>query len=201
MRILVISLFFVLVGCASYPLKNGFSPNDLERNEITNPYFSDTTKDYIYKTQVSAFDKNFGGILAIKKLGEEHHRLVFTTEMGNTIFDFTFKENEFIVNKILKELDRKILVNILKRDFLAMITQKAKIQKTYKKESKTLENGLILSKTHLFLTENGQLLKIIRIGNGREKVVITFDQISQNVANNILIAHKSIKLRIHLKAI
>ena len=90
MRILLTSLLFLFVGCASYPIKNGFTSTQTSVQAITNPYFSDSAKDYVYKAQIKAFDKNLGGILAIKKLGEAHHRLVFTTEMGNTIFDFTF---------------------------------------------------------------------------------------------------------------
>jgi len=201
MRILLISISFLLLGCASYPTKNGFVPTaTIERANI-NSYFSDTTKDYVYKAKIDAFDKNFGGILAIKKLGNMHHRLIFTTEMGNTIFDFTFKEEEFKVNKILKDLDRKILINILKRDFYALILENSKIDKIFQKESKTLKKVSILDKKHFYLSENGQLSKISRTSNGKEKVVFSFSEINDDIAETIEIIHRNINLKIALSAI
>jgi len=200
MRILLSSLLFVVVGCASYPVKNGYILTNDRLPAITNPYFSDCSIDYVYKANIEAFDKNFGGILAIKKLGEAHHRLVYTTEMGNTIFDFTFKEEAFKINKILKELDRKILVNILRRDFSALILENPEVEKTFEKEVKMLQNASILNKKHYYFTENGQLLKIIRAKNTTEKVVVLFQQINGNEAKDILIEHKNIKLKINLKA-
>lgn len=201
MRILLSSLLFLFVGCASYPTKKGFSPTSTATQEPVNPYFSDSSKDYVYKAQIEAFGKNFGGILAIKKLGNAHHRLVFTTQMGNTIFDFTFIKDKFKVNKVLKELDRKILINILKRDFSALLLENPKIEKTFEKEAKMLQNGFVLNKKHYYLSENDQLVKIIRVRNSIEKVVIQFQQVSENIAKDILIAHKNIKLKINLKSI
>lgn len=201
MRILLTSVLFLLVGCASYPTKNGFTRTQTIEQGITNPYFSDSSKDYVFKAQIEAYDKNFGGILAIKKLGEAHHRLVFITEMGNTIFDFTFKDNEFKVNKILEELDRKILINILKRDFSALILETPPIDKIFKKEAKTLKIGSVLNKKHYYLSENGQLLKIIRTGSEQEKVVFSFLEINDDIAEAIEITHRNIKLKITLSAI
>jgi len=201
MRILLISFLFLLVGCASYPTKNGFSPAQKIEQNATNPYFSDSTRDYVYKAQIKAFDNNFGGILAIKKLGTAHHRLVFTTEMGNTMFDFTFKGDEFKVNKILDKLNRKILINILKRDFLALILENPKIEETYQKKTKMLRKGSILGKKHYYLSKNGQLSKIIRTSNKKEKVMFSFVEINDDIAESIKIIHQNIKLKITLKAI
>ncbi len=208
MRILLISLLFLLVGCASYPSKNGFIPAltveentiDLQGEKI-NLYFSDLTKDYVYKAQIEAFGNSFSGILAIKKMGEAHHRLAFTTEMGNTIFDFTFQEDTFKVNSILSKLDRKIIIGILKRDFLALITENPEIEKTFEKEGEILQKSSVLGKKHYYLSKNGRLSKITRAKNGTEKVVFEFRQPSENVAEVISIVHKNIKLTIHLNAL
>ena len=89
MRYLLSSIVLILfISCASYPKKNGFKAS--EGQNFENPYFSDASKDYIYKANIEAFGNFFGGIFIVKKLGEDHHRIAFTTEMGNKIFDFTF---------------------------------------------------------------------------------------------------------------
>lgn len=201
MRILLISLLFLLTECISYPKKSGFVLNPPSTNSNTNPYFSNSEADYVYKAQIEAFQKNFSGILAIKKLGASHQRVIFVTEIGNTIFDFGFKRDEFYVNKIIKGLNRKIVINLLKRDFYALILENPKIEETFKKDSILMQKGSILGKKHYYLSKNGELSKIIRTGNEQEKVIIHFHKVSVNVAKEIIISHKKIKLNINLKAI
>jgi len=201
MRIFLISLLFLIAGCTSYPKKQGYLPSNNSPQFNGNPYFSDASKDYVYKAQIAAFNKNFSGILAIKKLGEAHHRLVFTTELGNSIFDFTFKNDDFYVNKIINELDRKIVINILKRDFFTLLFENPKIEETYQKESNLIQKGTILGKNHYYLSKNGKLSKIIRTKNESENVTIQFHKVSVKFAEEIFIGHKKINLSIKLKAI
>ncbi len=201
MRFFLISLVFLLVGCASYPKKNGFVRVEDSDRPIQNPYFSDTLVDYIYKAKIDVFDKSFGGILVLKKLGPASHRIAFTTEMGNTLFDFSFLNDGFKVNRILKELDRKILINILRKDFTALIREQNSILEQYQKESESLKKATILGKEHYYLYQNNRLAQIVRIGKGTPKVVFLFFEINDNIAQQIKITHYNFKLTIALKAI
>ena len=160
MRILLSSLFaFLLVGCASYPKKKGFKLSTTAENLIINPYFSSTANDYVYKAKINAFDKSFGGIFIVKKLKHEQHRVVFTTEMGNTIFDFEFQGDELKINRILPEMDKKLLINLLKMDFLVLIKESAPTLRSYSKENSMLKEVDLLSKKHYYAIEDGQLKK------------------------------------------
>lgn len=202
MRILLSSLFvIVLLGCASYPKKNGFHSVETIQKETLNPYFSDISKDYVYKTKIEAFDKSFGGLLIVKKLGAAYHRIVFTTEVGNTLFDFTFMGDNFKVNRILKEMDRKLLVNILKRDFKTLIAEHPLVLQTFKDKGDIVYATKILSKKHYFYHTEGQLNKIARVGSGKEKVVVLFSEIEEHMARKIEILHKTFPLTITLNRI
>ena len=109
MRYLLSSILLILCfSCVSYPKKKGFTETSSQQKNITNPYFSNASKDYVYKANIEAFGNSFSGLLIIKKLGNEHHRIAFTTEMGNKIFDFSFQGADFEVNHILKKMDKKI---------------------------------------------------------------------------------------------
>src|SRR5690606_33245610 len=110
-------LCLLVLNCGSYPKKQNFQSKDSALKNIKNPYFSDASKDYIYKASIDVYGKNFGGLLIIKKIANNQHRVAFTTEMGSKLFDFTFTEDDFKVNFILDELNKKILINILKKDF------------------------------------------------------------------------------------
>ncbi|MFH6602753.1 hypothetical protein ACEZ3G_04640 [Maribacter algicola] len=166
--------------------------------ELLNPYFSQISKDYVYKARIKAFDKSFGGIFIVKKLGEDHHRIVFTTEMGNTIFDFEFIDEEFKINRILPEMDKKALKNILKSDFLALISAKPEIFEMFAKTENTIVAAEILSKKHYYWFTGEQLTKISRTAREKEKVTFSFSRINNNIAEEIRIIHQNVKLEIIL---
>ncbi len=202
MRILLSSLcLFLWVGCASYPKTQGFESIASVSKETLNPYFSNPEKDYVYKAKIDAFNRSFGGILIIKKLGDEHHRIVFTTEIGNTLFDFEFQDENFKINHILPEIDKKLLTNILKRDFLALIHENPTRGDSYKKSGEMMVESILLSKKHYYVFENEGLEKISRTAKGKEKVTFLFYGINDNIARQIEIEHKNIDLKIALMAI
>ncbi len=168
--------------------------------EILNPYFANAEKDYVYKARINAFKNEFGGILVLKKIDPTSHRIVFTTELGNTIFDFSFLGTEFKVNRILKELDRKILISILKKDFQALIHERTEANAAFENNANTLFVTKIKGKSHYYKYQDKQLKKIVRVGSQKEKVIFTFSEISDNIVQNIEIQHKNIDLTISLKA-
>jgi len=202
MRYLISSIVLVLfVSCASYPRKNGFSETTLVQNPVENPYFSYVSKDYIYKANIDAFGNSFGGIFIVKKMGQDHHRIAFTTEMGNKIFDFTFIGEEFKVNHILKEMDKKILINILRNDFTVLVKEHPSIEKLFQKNSNSMYRTSIGKKKYYHFLYKDRLVKVVRVGSSKEKVEFTFSEIEDNIARQIQILHKNFNLKIILKAI
>lgn len=196
MRYLLISICLLLVACSSYPKKNGFQIQEPSKKDIVNPYFSDKTKDYVYKAKIDVYKKSFGGIFIIKKIEENYHRIVFTTEMGNKIFDFSFEGNNFKVNYILDQIDKKILINILKKDFKALIEEKPFVLNTFSKDNNTIIETEFYNKKHYYYSTDQELKKIVRISNRKEKVEYLFSRIENNIAKHIKIAHKNIKFEI-----
>lgn len=201
MRYLLISFLFLLASCASYQQRNNFETQESFNKVVTNIYFSDVAKDYVYKAKIDVYGKSFGGIFIVKKIGEAHHRIVFTTEMGAKIFDFSFHKDEFKVNYVLDEMDKKILLNILEKNFRVLVREKEKVQNKFIKENSELFETVIVNKKYYYLQCNGRLNKIIRATNGKEKVVFLFSEISDATAKNIQILHYNIKLSINLKSI
>jgi len=200
MRYLLSSLVLLLfVSCVSYPKKKGFTAN--QGTSIENPYFSDTSKDYVYKANIDAFGNSFSGIFIAKKLGQNHHRIAFTTEMGNKIFDFTFIEEEFKINHVLKEMDKQLLINVLKNDLQVLVKEHPSVEKTFQKNSDTIYQTRIGKKKYYHFLSKEKLDKVVRVGNGKEKVAFTFSEINDNIAEHIQILHTNIKLKIELKSI
>lgn len=201
MRFLIISCLIWFVGCASYSKKQNFQETSLTSKTYSNSFFSNSSKDYIYKASIAVLDKNFSGLLIIKKIDVNTHRIAFTTEMGNKLFDFTFTENDFQVNYILEEMNKRFLINTLKSDFKALIQERFSVVETYTKDSFHILETVIYNKTHYYYFDNNKLEKIIKIGRQKEAVCFLFSDINNNIANIININHQNFKLKISLKSI
>ena len=198
MRYLLSSLCLLFIACGSYSKKHDFQIEETSYNSIHNPYFSNEKKDYIYKANIDVYDNNFSGIFIVKKLGEANHRTVFTTEMGNKIFDFSFFEDTFKVNYIIDNMNKAILINILKKDFKALVQEKLPVIKSYSSQDTLVYETTLNKKKHYYF-KTRQLDKIIRVNNGKEKVAFLFSEINDTIANQIKILHSNIKLKINLK--
>ena len=187
------------MACGSYPKKHNFQIETTLNNSIHNPYFSNETKDYVYKASIEVYDNHISGIFIVKKLGEANHRIVFTTEMGNKIFDFSLLNDTFKLNYIIEDMNKAILINILKKDFKALIQEKAPVIKSYSSHDTLIYETTLSNKKHFYFKTH-QLNKIIRVNNGKEKVTLLFLKINDNVANQIKILHSNIKLKINLES-
>ena len=200
MRYLLSSFCLLFLACGSYPKKQNFQVEQDATNIFHNPYFSNATKDYVYKANIEAYENIFSGIFIVKKLGNSSHRIVFTTEMGNKIFDFSFVEGTFKVNFIIDAMDKAILINILKKDFKILVEEELSVIKSYSLENTLVHETTVDCKTYFYF-KTQQLDKIVRVGHGKEKVTFLFSEISDTIANQIKILHSNIKLNINLKSI
>ena len=200
MRYLLISLVILSVSCGSYPKKQQFVLAD-NHETLSIPYFSNPEIDYIYKANIDVLNKHFGGLLIIKKTSESSHRIAFTTEMGNKIFDFTFKGDVFTVNFIPEELNKKMLLRVLEQDFRTLICEQPKITKAYTHQRNTsVLEGAINNKEHyFFLNTEGHLEKIVFSKKGKAAITYFYSKINSDIAQEIKIEHQSINMNITLK--
>ena len=198
---LIISCFLLVVlnSCAVKTVQD-FDKIPVSKAIYKTSYFSDKSVDYVYKSSISVYGRDFGGIFIAKKINETTHRIVFTTEFGNKLFDFEIVGNEFKVNFILEELDRKIIVNMLKRDFMLLLKNEFQVDEEFENDDFTVLkskedkrfNFLFVSKKNL------KLEKLVHSTKSKEKISIEYLSENNTLAEKIIIDHKNIKLRIEL---
>jgi len=166
-------------------------------------YFSDPKTDYVYKAHISIYGKDFGGIFIAKKINDTLYRTAFTTEFGNKLFDFEITDDSFKVNYIMEELDRKIIVNTLKRDFMLLLKKHHEIEEQYEDNQEIIYKSADKGRyNYLFIDKaTGKLSKIVNTTKSKEKIVVNFSKENNILAKNIVIDHKSIKLKIELNYI
>ncbi|MFY0481863.1 hypothetical protein ACI6PS_04595 [Flavobacterium sp. PLA-1-15] len=203
MRFLQISLLsLLLLSCKSYQIENAVSKESSVK-EYKNLYFSDSKTDYVYKATIDVYGNQLSGIFIAKKINDTTHRVVFSTDFGNTLLDFELSENDFKINYIQEDLNRKIIVNTLRDDFRLLLRLSHPVQEVfendesiiYKSADKKWFNYFFESKTDKRLT------KIITASKSKEKIILGFESKNATFAHNITIQHKNIKLKITLNQI
>ena len=80
--------------------------------------FDDNFEKALYKTDIKIYGNNLTGITIIKNV-DSSIRVVSMSELGMKYFDFEFPDNEKepIVHYIMEPLNKKVLINLFKRDF------------------------------------------------------------------------------------
>ena len=196
----LISFLILLTSCATNKIVKDFKQKEVNVKTYDNPYFSNSEIDYVYKANISVYGNELSGIFIAKKINESTHRVVFTTEFGNKLLDFEISENDFKINSIVDELNKKILINTLKTDFRLLLKKHYLVNEefenqtfnVFKSEDKNKFNYLFESKT------DSKLTKIVRSSKRKEKFSIIFTTENNTFAQNIVIKHESIKLKIEL---
>lgn len=197
---LVISSFFILLTSCAVKTIDGFKQKDQTVKNYAPSYFSDPEKDYVYKANVSAYGRDFGGIFIAKKVNDTLYRAAFTTEFGNKLFDFEVSDNSFKVNYILDELNKGIIVNTLKHDFMLLLKKKHKVDGQFEDGQKTVYRAKDGDRYNYLFTDKvtGRLSRLVNATKFKEKTIFTYLPQNNKLAKNIIIEHKNINLTIEL---
>ncbi len=117
-KVITLFLTFFLIGC-SPKFFSGMESAGTKKNiskQALYPVF--TAKDTVrmFNMQIDYKEMNLTGLLIVKSEGENAQRAVFSTLFGMTVFDFEFNETYFKVNRIMEQMNKKTVLNLLKKD-------------------------------------------------------------------------------------
>lgn len=191
-------IFLLFSSCKTYKLTDVESVPNSEKT-VENLYFS-SNEDYVYKCQMDIYNNDVSGILIIKKISETNHRVVMTSDFGNKLIDFEISENDFKLNYVLPDLDKKMVINFLKNDFQKLLKRKFDVTSKFE-DDLTLIYESEKNKESYFLSfdKEDQLLKqIVYTKNKKEKIDFSFDAKKPTFADKIEIQHKDFKINIKL---
>jgi|TARA_B100000586_G_scaffold107607_1_gene77278 hypothetical protein len=199
MRFLIISLILFLSSCSLSIIK-GLTKVVSDETHFNNLYFSNFNTDYIYKAKIKAFDNFYGGILIIKKIKDNNHRILFTSAIGSKIFDFEVIDDVFKILYIINSLNREIIIKTLKNDFKNLIKENNYLYMKYEDQIMYVYQSKFDKNSNYYVVnkETGILLEIIHTKKTRIKTNISFNEIKNNIAKNIHIQHHNLPLSIDL---
>ncbi len=203
MRFFLISCLLILLVSCSYSTSRGFIEQSPTKDVVVNNYFSDLDKDYVYKAILNIYKHRLSGIFIVKKINTNHHRIVFTTEFGKKIFDFELIKNDFIVNYINDQINKKKLIRTLNDDFQLLINQNNAVMNEFYSETESIYLSKMSGKYYynFYNKNNDQLEKIVMASKNREMLTIVFQDFKNNLAQNIVMNHHNLKISMELRYI
>lgn len=191
-------MFLLFVSCKTYELTGVKSISNSETT-VENLYFS-SNKDYVYKCQMDIYNNHVSGILIIKKINQTTHRVAMTSDFGNKLIDFELSDNDFKLNYVLPDLDKKIVINFLKNDFQELLRKNYPVSERFENSNSIIDVSKIDKKIYylFFDKKSDNLTQIIYTKNNREKIDFTFEAKKPTFAETISLQHKDFKINIKL---
>lgn len=188
-----ILLLMLLAGCKVY-YPNGKQHYSAIDTTVQNPYFSGLHEERLYRATIHFYGKELTGMFVAKRISQDDHRIVLTSDLGNTLFDITISKDHHLVNYVMQDLNRKIILNTLVRDFrtLTQTTYKADYQNLIENQFLSIHNG---KRYFLKIDDRGTLSKIEIASKYKTKFEIQFKPDSLGKLDRFHIEHHGIKLK------
>ena len=132
MRYLLLSSLLFLCACTSVYKQLQQSPGDPACITKFQPDFTSA----LYTTHVNVVGNHLSGLVLFKTMPDSSKRVVFSSEMGLTFFDFEFmKDGGFKVHYIIKKMDKKAVIRTLRSDFELVLMNRLQYQDVNVKRS------------------------------------------------------------------
>jgi hypothetical protein len=123
---LKLSRFFILAAlavllnsCGSLPCRGCYERFPGKVQKVDKPFSQIDT--VTYKVALNLYTMYFSGLLVIKKVNEDHHKMALISETGFKLFDMEVKDGKAEILNVFTELDRDAVKKTFKEDLVALV--------------------------------------------------------------------------------
>ena len=200
-------VFFALTGCSPKffsGLESAGTKKNISKQELY-PVFKAEDSVRLFNMQIDYKEKNLTGLLIVQPEENGFMRAIFTTLFGMTIFDFSFDETEFRINRCMEQMQKKMVLKLLKKDFRTLFLYNVPSffdAKVY--ERKTIAGYKIKTKDGkgYFLTnKTGKQLQKIEMPGCITLLRLDYQDYNNTFPERIQLSHPKIKLSMQLDKI
>lgn len=185
------AVVFGLGACKHYGAQGELIKS--KSTEVVLPYFDSLDYEYHYTAKIRAYNNDINGILIVKKMDEQHKRVVMLSDFGNTIFNFEFKNGKSKAIYVMDNLNKKIIVNRLLLYFDFFTRSSYKSSKQYKDGVKTTFISRLKNK-RVKIEQTGQHLHTMRlVSRWKEKAEVKYFA-NTNYADSISFQSKELPI-------
>ena len=200
MRQFLLLSIIVLTSCGTTYKVADIKEQKQDKHEFLNPYFSQTNKEYGYRFKITFMKKEMKGNFVAKKLGYNSHRVVLTSDFGNTLFDLSVTDHDYKLNYAMEDLNRKVIVKTLAKDLQAIFKNDFSVNERIKTSNQIILKSKDVS---LVFDENSPnyYSELIHLHNNKIKTINQFSVNQSDFPDNILIKHNHFNLSIELSKV
>ena len=198
--LLLSSVLIFLAGCSSAYKGLQKTDGDPSCLDKFRPRFSTA----LYTAQVDIVGNHLSGLLVVKTMPDSSIRVVFTSEMGLSFFDFEFSANGgFKVHHIISKMNRKAVIKTLRQDFeLILMRQLSATPASVYRNKERIYYAFRQEKgSNYYITdpECSELLEIEKGSKRKPVVVALMKNYVNGIPDTIGISHTTFQFTIGLK--
>ena len=192
MRYLLFASILLLAGCAT--------ETKLSTTKTDNCLLSAAPdlKNELYRASVDVYDHHISGLMFFKTMPDSSKNVVFTTETGVTFFNFAWsKSGKFEVKYVLKKLDRKVIINLLRKDFELIIVPESYRVKATREGDGTHAVQLKKETAYFTTSEDCSFIEKAEVRHGDQlKTRINFFPAKKNIPDSVYIEHLNFNMKL-----
>ena len=125
MKSLVLSSFIIcifLLSCTGSKY-SGYEFIPIAKEAFSyRPIFPDTIQTVKFKSEINIYKNYLTGLLIVKKESDSSLRTILLTEMGIKLFDLNVKNNSYIINFAIEQINRQDLFDLIAQDVRLIFT-------------------------------------------------------------------------------
>jgi hypothetical protein len=200
---LLSSCLFIVLSCntayKSLQMKTG-------NTAVLHKFEINDSAALLYNTQVDVLNKHLSGLLLMKRMPDSSVRMVFSSEMGLTFFDFAFnKDGSFKVYAIIDKMNRKPVIKTLRKDFELVLMRGLDSNKVSIRGNDSLTYYIFRQSkgynTYIMNNDATILVSMERSSKRKPVVQAIMQKYTAGIPDTIGISHTTFKFNIGLKRI
>ena len=201
-NLIIINFFICCLGCAPSPYAH------LQTQASGTPCLNQLKPQFskiLYNAQVNVTGNHLSGLLLFKTMTDSSIRVIFTSEMGLTFFDFEFRKNGFRVVSIQEKMNKKVVINRLRDDLgLLLMTSIDYEQPQWYVTGDENYFKFESSKESIYYVTNSNCTRLSRIETAskkKKKILVNLTDYYSGMPDSVYLAHQSFEYNITLKQI
>lgn len=194
-NLLLSSLLLTLFSCGTYT--ENFKISNKKVENFTSEFLINSPKEKSFRMAIEAYGNNFSGNVVSKKLNPNHYRFAFLNEFGGKMLDFELINQDLKLNYAMEELDRKILLSMLEKDFNLLFNENNSISETFEFDEFLILKSKINSNPIYYYLKNDTLRKTVMATGKKEKINLQYSYKGTEFPD-VEISHGKVKVKIYL---
>lgn len=198
------TLVLILLSC-NYGKYGKLTPstNPIQKTEFH--VFSPSFQKALYKANISFLTKRMGGLMFIKKDSVGNYRMVFTSEVGLTLFDMEWKDSSFLIHKTLPQLEQYGILALIQEDMEILLQTNVSLHEAILLESE--KEDMKVAKLpidekqaqYYFMLNDQEYIHRIEKSKGRKrKIEMKLTNPVDGAPSSVWIKHNGVNLQIEL---